>query len=132
MHYRKQSKFPSKISFLLESLLNLTLIWIVLSNIGLSNFTFSSMLSFADKPNLAYLTRHTKKCTNCLQKITRIQIWHWKVKWTLNVSLYVANPSKSQTYFFFSDCCNVHESDTITYLFLSVNPLWVPKKQKFQ
>ena len=38
----------------------------------LSNFTFLFMLSFADKPKLAYLTRPTKKekkCTNCLQNI---------------------------------------------------------------
>ena len=38
----------------------------------LSNFIFLSVLSFADKPKLAYLTRPTKKGekrANCLQKI---------------------------------------------------------------
>ena len=38
-----------------------------------SNFIFSSVLSFADKPKLAYLTnlpKKNKKRANCLQKLT--------------------------------------------------------------
>ena len=72
---------------------------ILLKNMRLSNFTSLSVLSFADKPKLAYLIRPTKrgeKRANCLQKSTQIQIWHLKAKWTLKISLYVANPSKSQ------------------------------------
>ena len=45
---------------------------ILLKNMRLSNFTFLFVLSFADKPKLAYLTRPTKKVekrANCLQKI---------------------------------------------------------------
>ena len=34
---------------------------VLLRNMRLSNFTFLSVLSFADKPKLAYLTRPTKK-----------------------------------------------------------------------
>ena len=74
---------------------------ILLKNMRLSNFTSLSVLSFADKPKLAYLIRPTKKGekrANCLQKSTQIQIWHLKAKWTLKVSLYVANPSISQPF----------------------------------
>ena len=42
-----------------------------------SKFHILSVLSFADKPKLAYLTRPTKKeekRANCLQKLTQIQI----------------------------------------------------------
>ena len=45
---------------------------ILLKNMRLSNFTFLFVLSFADKPKLAYLTKPTKKGeerANCLQKI---------------------------------------------------------------
>ena len=37
---------------------------VLLRNMRLSNFTFLSVLSFADKPKLAYLTRPTKKGKN--------------------------------------------------------------------
>ena len=47
-------------AFLLQSSLNLTLIQILLRNIRLSNFKLSSVLSFADKPKLTYLTRPIK------------------------------------------------------------------------
>ena len=48
-------------TFLLLSSLNLTLVSILLRNMRLSNFIFSSVLSFADKPKLAYLTNLPKK-----------------------------------------------------------------------
>jgi hypothetical protein len=40
-------------------------------------FKFHIVLSFADKPKLAYLTnlpKNNKKRANCLQKLTQIQI----------------------------------------------------------
>ena len=51
-------------AFLLQSSLNLTLIQILLRNMRLSNFKLSSVLSFADKPKLTYLTRPIKNKKN--------------------------------------------------------------------
>ena len=47
-------------TFFLLSSLNLTLVYILLRNMRLLNFILSSMLSFADKPKLPYLTRPIK------------------------------------------------------------------------
>ena len=55
--------FPSchlMFSTFLQSSLNFTLIQILLGQMRLSNFTLSSVLSFADKPKLPYLTRPIK------------------------------------------------------------------------
>ena len=52
----------------------------------LSNFTFLFVLSFADKPKLAYLTRPTKKGekrANCLQKIDTNSIMIFESKMNL-------------------------------------------------
>ena len=65
----------------------------------LSNFKLSSVLSFADKPKLAYLTRpikDKKKTRKLSAKINTNSNLTFESKMNLKVSLYVANPSKSQ------------------------------------